>query len=158
MGIGPSTKETTLHHFRDPLLEIVDSDDDVDLLGVIVVGTPQDNGDKYFVGKRAAAWAESMRADGAIVSLDGWGNSHVDFANTVEELGKRDISVVGVSFVGTQAQFVVVNKYMNTIVDINKTEEGVETEVLGENSLSELDAKKAVSLLKLKMRKRQESN
>ena len=23
MGIGPSTKETSLHHFRDPLLEVV---------------------------------------------------------------------------------------------------------------------------------------
>ncbi len=39
MGIGPSTKETSLHHFRDPLLDIVESDKDVDLLGVIVVGT-----------------------------------------------------------------------------------------------------------------------
>lgn len=37
MGIGPSTKETSLHHFRDPLLDIVESDKDVDLLGVIVV-------------------------------------------------------------------------------------------------------------------------
>ena len=23
MGVGPSTKETTLHHFRDPLIDVV---------------------------------------------------------------------------------------------------------------------------------------
>ena len=28
MGIGPSTKETTLHHFRDPLLEVLSEDED----------------------------------------------------------------------------------------------------------------------------------
>ncbi len=154
MGVGPSTKETTLHHFRDPLLQVVSKDDDIDLLGIIIVGTPQDNEDKNFVGTRAAAWAEAMRADGVIISVDGWGNSHVDYANTIEEIGKRDIPVVGLSFVGTQAQFVVKNRYMDTIVDFNKSIEGIETEVVGENNLTELDAKKAVALLKLKMRKK----
>ena len=65
-------------------------------------------------------------------------------------------TVVGVSFVGTQAQFVVTNEYMDTIVDINKSTEGVETNVVGENNLDVLDARKAVALLKLKMR--QEKN
>ena len=32
MGIGPSTKETTLHHFRDPLLDVVSNDEDIDLI------------------------------------------------------------------------------------------------------------------------------
>ena len=67
MGIGPSTKETTLHHFRDPLLDVVANDEDIDLLGVIVVGTPQDNEDKNFVGTRAAAWAEAMRDRKSVV-------------------------------------------------------------------------------------------
>ncbi|WP_461205426.1 glycine/sarcosine/betaine reductase component B subunit [Clostridium sp. DL1XJH146] len=154
MGIGPSTKETTLHHFRDPLLDVVSNDTDVDLLGVVVVGTPQGNREKYYVGKRAAVLAESMRADGVILSADGWGNSHVDFANTIEEVGKREIPLVGVTFVGTQAKFVVTNKYMDTIVDINKSEKGIETEVVGENNMNELDAKKALAFLKLKMRKK----
>lgn len=153
MGIGPSTKETSLHHFRDPLLDVVESDKDVDLLGIIVVGTPDGNENKTFVGQRAAAWLEAMRADGAIVSSDGWGNSHVDYANTFEEIGKRDIPVVGVTFNGTQAKFVVSNQYMDTIVDMNKSKEGIETEVVGENNTSELDAKKALAFLKLKMRK-----
>jgi hypothetical protein len=43
MGIGPSTKETTMHHFHDPLVRVVASDPDVDFQGVILVGTPQDN-------------------------------------------------------------------------------------------------------------------
>ena len=156
MGIGPSTKETSLHHFRDPLLDVVRDDQDIDLLGIMVVGTPQDNNEKYFVGKRAAAWVESMRADGVIISVDGWGNSHVDFANTIEEIGKRDIPIVGLSFIGTQAQFVVTNKYMDTIVDINKSKEGIETQVVGENNAVHLDAKKALAFLKLKMKKKGE--
>jgi len=154
MGIGPSTKETSLHHFRDPLLDILDNDTDIDLLGIMLVGTPQDNTDKHFVGTRAAQWVEAMRADGAIVSVDGWGNSHVDFANTLEEIGRRDIPVVGMSFVGVQARFVVTNSYMDTIVDLNKSQEGIETEVVGENTADALDARKAVALLKLKMNKK----
>lgn len=152
MGIGPSTKETTLHHFRDPLLNVVSNDGDVDLLGIIVAGTPQENQDKVFVAQRVAAWIEAMRADGVIVSIDGWGNSNIDFATAIEEIGKRGVPVVGMSFVGTQAQFVVTNEYMDTIVDFNKSREGIETEVVGENNVVELDAKKALAFLKLKMR------
>jgi len=156
MGIGPSTKETTLHHFKDPLLDLVSKDKDIDLLGILIVGTPQVNEEKYFVGKRAAALIEGMRADGVIFSLDGWGNSHVDYENTMRELGERDLPVVGLSFIGTQAEFVVKNKYMDTVVDINKNSEGIETEVVGENSLSSLDARKALAMLKLKMNKRRD--
>lgn len=93
MGIGPSTKETTLHHFRDPLVEIVDNDGDVDLLGIIVAGTPQENEDKVFVAERAAAWVEAMRAEGVIVSIDGWGNSNIDFATVIEEIGKEELQL-----------------------------------------------------------------
>lgn len=153
MGIGPSTKETTLHHFQDPLVDVLSNEEEFDFLGIIVVGTPQDNEDKLFVGTRAAVWAEAMRADGAIISADGWGNSDVDFANTIEQLSIRKIPTVGVNFVGTVAGFVVTNEYMDTIVDMNKSDEGIETEVLGENSVTNLEARKAAAFLKLKMRK-----
>ncbi|WP_314730316.1 glycine/sarcosine/betaine reductase component B subunit [Oribacterium parvum] len=152
MGIGPSTKETTLHHFRDPLVDELCDDTDIDFTGVIVAGIPQDNVNKYFTGDRIGAWAEAMRVKGAIVSEDSWGNSNVDFAHTIEEIGKRDIAVVGISFVGVQGAFVVTNQYMNNIVDINKSAEGVETNVVGENNLVRSDAKKAKAILKLKMR------
>lgn len=153
MGIGPSTKETSLHHFRDPLVDVLDTDQDIDFLGIMLVGTPQDNHEKHFVGWRAAQWAEAMRADGVILSADGWGNSHVDYVNTMEELGARGLPTVGVTFQGTAGAFVVKNKYLDTIIDINKSEAGIETENVGENSLDALDARKAVAMLKLKIRK-----
>ena len=152
MGVGPSTKETTLHHFRDPLCAILSDDTDIDFSGVIIAGIPQDNVNKEFTGRRVGALVEGMRASGAIVSADSWGNTNIDFASAIESIGERNIPVVGVSFVGTQGQFVVTNKYMDTIVDINKSEEGIETTVLGENSLTLTDARKALALLKLKMR------
>lgn len=152
MGIGPSTKETTLHHFRDPLVEELCDDTDLDFVGIILAGIPQDNVNKLFTGSRVGGWAEALRVKGAIVSEDSWGNSNVDFAQAIEEIGKRDIAVVGVSFVGTQGAFVVTNQYMNTIVDFNKSEEGIETNVVGENNIVAQDAKKAKALLKLKMR------
>ena len=146
MGIGPSTKETTLHHFRDPLVDELCDDTDIDFVGVILAGIPQDNASKYFTGDRIGALAEAMRVKGAIVSEDSWGNSNVDFAHAIEEIGKREI-------VGVQGAFVVTNRYMDSIVDINKSVEGIETNVVGENNLVRTDAKKAKALLKLKMRK-----
>ena len=65
MGIGPSTKETSLHHFRDPLLDVISSDEELDLLGIIIVGTPDNQEEKMLVGTRTAVLAESMRR---------WGN------------------------------------------------------------------------------------
>ena len=154
MGIGPSTKETSLHHFRDPLLDIVSADEELDLMGIVLVGTPDGNEDKMLVGTRAAVMAECMRADGVILSSDGWGNSDVDYANTCEQLGIRGIPMAGLNFSGTAAQFVVVNDYMDGIVDINKSAEGVETDNVGENNVSPLDCRKALAILKLKMRKK----
>jgi D-proline reductase (dithiol) PrdE len=152
IGIGPSTKETTLHHFRDPLLDIVAADQDIDLVGIIIAGTPQDNKNKEFISKRTANCLEAMRVDGTIISSDGWGNSDLDFVNTIAEVGKRNIPIVGLNFIGTQAEFVVTNQYMDTIIDFNKSTAGIETEVVGENNITELDARKALAFLKLKMK------
>lgn len=156
MGIGPSTKETTLHNFRDPLLDVVAADEELDLMGVLIVGTPQDQQDKVLVGTRAAVWAEGMRADGVIISADGWGNSDVDYTNTCEQLGIRGIPVTGLNFSGTVAKFVVENDYLDGIVDINKSADGTETDVVGENNMVRVDCLKAKALLKLKMRHKDE--
>ena len=155
MGIGPSTKETSLHHFRDPLLDVVSNDTDIDLMGVMLVGSPDGNEDKMLVGTRAAVWAECMRADGVIVSCDGWGNSHVDYTNTMEQIGIRGIPAAGITFNGTVAQFVVVNDYLDAIVDINKNPEGVESNIVGENNMTERDCKIALYKLKAKMKKKE---
>ena len=153
MGIGPSTKETSLHHFQDPLVDLLGKDPDIDFQGVVVVGTPQSNAMKYLVGQRTAAWLEGMRTNAVIASTDGWGNSDVDFANTLEEIGRRDISVIGLKFIGTQAKFVVENDFTDHVLDFNKSEAGIETEVVGENTINHRDAVKALASIKLKMRK-----
>lgn len=155
MGIGPSTKETSLHHFRDPLLEVVAEDTDLDLMGILIVGTPDGNEEKMLVGTRAAVWAEAMRADGVIISSDGWGNSDVDYTNTCEQIGIRGIPVTGLNFSGTVGKFVVENNYLDGIIDINKSVDGVETNVVGENNMVRLDCLKAKALLKLKMRQKE---
>ena len=99
---------------------MVSSDEDIDLLGVLIVGTPDENEDKMLVGTRAAVMAECMRADGVILSSDGWGNSDVDYANMCEQLGIRGIPVTGLKFSGKNGGFVVENKYLSGIKDINK--------------------------------------
>ena len=96
-----------------------------------------------------------MRADGVIVSCDGWGNSHVDYTNTMEQIGIRGIPAAGITFNGTVAQFVVVNDYLDAIVDINKNPEGVESNIVGENNMTEKDCKIALYKLKAKMKKKE---
>ena len=61
-----------MHHFRDPLLEVVAADTDLDLMGIIIVGKRRMIIKiSLLVGTRTAVWAEAMRADGVILSSDG---------------------------------------------------------------------------------------
>lgn len=154
MGIGPSTKETSLHYFRDPVSELLDADDANDFVGVIVVGTPQDDQHKHLVGKRVAHLLKAMDIQGAIVSTDGWGNSDIDFINMIDDIEDEAILTVGLKFIGTQASFVVEPKSGTTIFDINKSIQGVETQVVGENTIDEIDARKALAALKIKQNHR----
>ena len=52
MGIGTSMKETSLHYYRDPLVEVLSEDADVNLRGIIIVGSPDKNEDKYLSAER----------------------------------------------------------------------------------------------------------
>ena len=158
MGIGPSTKETSLHHFRDPLVDIVSQDQGIDLMGVLLFGTADDNVDKIRNSPRAAIVADCMRADGVIVSSDGWGNSDVDYVNCVKELGERDIPLSGLNFSGTMATFVVEDPNLKNIVDINKNPEGLESNIVGENNMVAEDVKKALMILKIRMREKEMRN
>ena len=158
MGIGPSTKETTKHYFEDPLVKVFGNDREIDFGGIIVVGTPHDNRMKHLVGQRTAVWLEGMQCDGAVISADGWGNSDVDFINTLEQIGQRNISVIGLKFIGKQATFVVQNKYVRHVLDINKSANGIETEIVGENAITDADAVKALAAIKLVMRKDKDSH
>ena len=74
----------------------------------------------------------------------------------VNNLVFSGIPVTGLNFSGTVAKFVVVNDYLDGIVDINKSADGTETDVVGENNMVRVDCLKAKALLKLKMRHKDE--
>ena len=80
----------------------------------------------------------------------------MDYTNTCEQIGIRGIPVTGLNFSGTVAKFVVENDYLDGIVDINKSVDGTETNVVGENNMVRLDCLKAKALLKLKMRQKEQ--
>ena len=146
--IGPASKEMSRHYWREPLVLEALHDEDVDLVGVIFVGSPQINGEKFYVSRRLGQTVEMLDVDGAFVTTEGFGNNHVDFASHHEQIGKRGIPVVGMSFCAVQGALVVGNKYMVTMVDNNKSEQGIENEVLANNTLCREDAVRALEMLK----------
>lgn len=95
-----------------------------------------------------------MRLHGAVIAIDGWGNHHIDFVQIFEELGKRGIPAVGLSYIALQGRLVCTNEYTETIVDFNKNESGYESCIVGDNNLTDYDAMKAIALLKHKMKKK----
>lgn len=149
--IGPASKEDTRHYFREPVLELLAEDDELDLVGVAFIGSPQVNDEKAFVSKRLGAMAETMKLDGAIVTTEGFGNNHIDFSYNIEEIGKRGINVVGMTYAAYQGQLVVGNAYMDAMVEVNKDAGGFESEILGQNTITHSDAKRAVAMLKNKI-------
>ncbi len=154
MGFGPSTKMTTMHHYRCPIVNVVSSYDGLEFVGVIAKGVADKQADKERTSVETAKMAKELGLDAAIVALDGWGNHHIDFTTVIGELEKNGIATAGLSFIGQQATFVATNEYVDLVLDYNKTESGFETQVLGENSLSEIDAMKAMVELRKKMAKR----
>ncbi len=149
--IGPATKEMTRHYFREPLVHALSKDEELDLVGVIFIGSPQVNDEKLYVSERLGVLVETMALDGAIVTTEGFGNNHIDFASHIAEIGSRDIPVVGATFSAYQGQLVVGNKYMDAMIELNKDAEGFENEVLGCSSICPEDASRAILMLKTKM-------
>lgn len=153
MGLGPSIKMTTLHHYNCPVVKELSKHDDIDFSAIIVGGISENYDAKVFSAKRIGEIAKVLGADGAIVAIDGWGNHHIDFVTVIEELGKNDIPSIGLSFIGRQGRLVCTNSYVETIVDFNKGTSGYESCVVGGNNLNDYDALKAVALLKSKLKK-----
>lgn len=146
--IGPASKETSRHYFREPLVLEALADEDIDLAGVIFVGSPQVNAEKFYVSKRLGMTVEAMDVDGAIITTEGFGNNHIDFASHHEQIGMRDVEVVGVTYSAVQGALVVGNKYMKNMVDNNKSAQGIENEILSNNTLCPEDAIRALTMLK----------
>lgn len=149
--IGPASKECSRHYWREPLVLEALNDEEVDLAAVVFVGSPQINSEKFYVSERVGMTVESMDADGAFVTTEGFGNNHIDFASHIEQIGMRGIPVVGMSFCAVQGALVVGNKYMTHMVDMNKSEAGIENEVLSCNTLTKEDALRALAMLKAAM-------
>ena len=149
--IGPASKECSRHYFREPLIMEALKDEDIDLCGIILVGSPQINSEKFYVSERVGMTVEAMDVDGAVVTTEGFGNNHIDFASHIEQIGMRGVSVVGASFCAVQGALVVGNEYMTHMVDLNKTEAGIENEVLGCNTLTQDDGIRILAMLKAAM-------
>lgn len=149
--IGPASKENTRHYFREPLVNLMANDTEINLVGVVFVGSPQVNSEKSYVSGRVGSIVEALGVEGAIVTTEGFGNNHIDFASHIEQIGKRGVSVVGVTYSAYQGALVVGNKYMDAMIDLNKNPEGFESEILGDNTLCPQDAKRALAMLKNKM-------
>ncbi|MCU0081178.1 glycine/sarcosine/betaine reductase component B subunit [Extibacter muris] len=144
---------------RDPLVEILSEDQDVNLRGIVIVGSPDKDEDKYLSAERVGASLECMRVDGAVFSCNGLGNNHVDYAHSIEAAEKRGIPVVALSLCPAE-DFVVQNQYMDGVLCYYKTldegrQAGDETTVLAQNTVMGTDARKALAMLKLKMRKKE---
>lgn len=153
MGLGPSIKMTTLHHYRCPVTAALAKEEDIEFTGIIVDGVSEVCDDKIYTAKRVGDIAQIMRADAAIVAIDAWGNHHVDFVNVIEQLGIRGIPSVGLSYIARQGRLVCTNNYVDCVIDFNKSASGYESCVVGENNLTDYDAMKAVALVKNKLKK-----
>ncbi|MGL5439783.1 MAG: D-proline reductase (dithiol) proprotein PrdA [Filifactoraceae bacterium] len=149
--IGPASKENSRHYFREPLVLAAMADEEIDLCGVIFVGSPQINAEKFYVSKRLGMTVEAMDVDGAIITTEGFGNNHIDFAAHHEEIGSRGVPVVGVTYSAVQGALVVGNEYMKYMIDNNKSKQGIENEILSNNTLSPEDAIRALAMLKTVM-------
>lgn len=149
--IGPASKEMSRHYWREPLVLRAMADEELDLCGVLFVGSPQINAEKFYVSRRLGMIVEGLDLDGAIITTEGFGNNHIDFASHHEQVGMRGVPVVGCSFSAVQGALVVGNEYMTTMIDLNKSKQGIENEILGNNTLCDEDAIRAIFMLKAAM-------
>ena len=149
--ITPDTKEASLLYWREPIVKRLAEDEEVNFLGVLFVGSPQANEEKFYVSKRVGATIEAMNIDGCIVTTEGFGNNHIDFASHIEQIGSLGIPVVGVSYCGVQGALVVGNKYMDSMVDLCVSEDGNVEDILAKNSMTPEAALRAVTMMKNKI-------
>ena len=80
MGLGPSMKMTTPHHYRCPLTAELARQSDITFAGILADGVSELFDDKIFTAERTAHLAAMMQADGAIVTADG---SSMPFSETL---------------------------------------------------------------------------
>lgn len=146
--VGPSTKETSRHYFRDPLVKGALADPDFDLCGVAFAGSPAINQQKKMVAERLGRLVEALDVQGVVVATEGYGNNHIDFAAYLEEIGHRGIPAVGVSYCGNFGPMITGNPYTCNLVDCTKSANGLENRILADNTMVAEDALLALAMLK----------
>ena len=60
MGFGPSTKMTTMHHYRCPIVNVVSSYDGLEFVGVIAKGVADKQVDKERTSVETAKMAKEL--------------------------------------------------------------------------------------------------
>ena len=150
--VGPSTKETSRHYFRDPLVTTALVDSEIDLCGVAFSGSPAISQQKKMIAERLGRLVEALDAQGVVVATEGYGNNHIDFAAYLEAIGKRGIPAVGVSYCGNFGPMITGNPYTCNLVDCTKAANGLENSILADNTMVEEDALLALAMLKAAMR------
>lgn len=146
--VGPGSKEVSRHFFREPLIELALEEEDFEVLGVVMIGSSQINTEKYYSSRRLGMMLEAIKPDGVIITTEGFGNNHIDFASHHEQAGIRGIPAVGCSFCANQGALVVGSEYMTNMIELNKSEMGVENEIMAINTLCHEDAVRALTMMK----------
>jgi len=116
--IGSISKECSNYYFRDPLVMLAMDDEEIDLAGIILVGSPEINSEGFSISKRLGMMVEAMDIDGAIVISETYENDSIYFASHIEQIGQRGAKVVGVAI---HSSLDVKNKYMNNFIDLDKS-------------------------------------
>jgi len=150
--VGPSTKETSRHYFRDPLVAMALVDSEIDLCGVAFAGSPAISQQKKMIAERLGMLVEALDVQGVVVATEGYGNNHIDFAAYLEAIGKRGIPAVGVSYCGNFGPMITGNPYTCNLVDCAKAANGLENSILADNTMVAEDALLALAMLKAAMR------
>ncbi len=150
--VGPSTKETSRHYFRDPLILCALRDRNIDLCGVVFVGSPAFDRQKHMVAERLGRMISSLDLDGVLIATEGYGNNHIDFANYFEFIGRQNIPAVGATFCGNFGPLITGNQYTCHLVDCVKAEAGLENTILSDNTMTEEDALLSLAMLGALMR------
>jgi D-proline reductase (dithiol) PrdA len=146
--VGPSTKETSRHYFRDPLVMLALNNKEIDLCGVVFVGSPAISQQKYMVAERLAMFAQALDVKGVVIATEGYGNNHIDFAAYHETIGKRGIPAVGATFCGNFGPLITGNQYTGSLIDCVKSSTGLENSILSDNTMDHGDAELAFAMLK----------
>ena len=146
--VGPGSKEVSRHFFREPLIQLALEEEDFEILGVVVIGSSQINTEKYYSSRRLGMMLEAIKPDGVIITTEGFGNNHIDFASHHEQAGLRGIPAVGCSFCANQGALVVGSEYMTNMIELNKSDMGVENEIMAINTLCHEDAVRALTMMK----------